>query len=658
MFLFFEAASLLQASQNDFNGDQIPDILWRNAVTGQVNLWLMKADGDHAGDKPLRENPDWTIAGTHDFNRDGIADILWRSTDTGQVVLWFMKNDGTRLGYKRLRTDLDWTVAGSDDFNGDQIPDILWRNAVTGQVNLWLMKADGDHAGDKPLRENPDWTIAGTHDFNRDGIADILWRSTDTGQVVLWFMKNDGTRLGYKRLRTDLDLAIISQYSVYGLKLPHEMKSVKLVEDGIFTMSPSGSYPAYRYKGTFDRTYFGYYSSNHCISLAYWNHSQNQPGNPVILWEDWGWNSGGTLLGDDHANPSVIVLEKQVGGHIEHNGKLLVAAAEHGSDKTGKGRLELRRSKLPESIDSWENTISLRSTKATYPRLMELADGRIWLLCRLQRFVANATNTFYFWESIDAGTTWSEPKLLVDINPGTHESIYVTVNKNAAGSKLHFTFNSYIYDNPSPGLRRYKNIYYICYDVPLDQWEKSDGQIVSQPLTLDKLDVVYQSDDTPGLEDWTYLSDIKVDARGNPVLVSINSQDRGSRDRFDPNIKDFVLYHFRQDGEWRTETVCETARFFYPNMATLHGKYLNMVFASPPDENGYGKDLVGFVRKGDTWEQYMIIKSPETVDGHSARPFYALNSQDESLIFWNFITYYEGSPYVNWTSSIFGCLIK
>ncbi len=83
-----------------------------------------------------------------------------------------------------------------------------------------------------------------------------------------------------------------------------------------------------------------------------------------------------------------------------------------------------------------------------------------------------------------------------------------------------------------------------------------------------------------------------------------------------------------------------------------------MVFASPPDENGSGKDLVGFTREGGTWERYMIIKSPETVDGHSARPFYALNSQDESFIFWNFITYYEGSPYVNWTSSIFGCLIK
>ena len=105
LFLFFEAASLLQASQNDFNGDQIPDILWRNAVTGRVDLWSMKADGDHTGDKTLRKNPDWTIAGTHDFNRDGIADILWRSTDTAQVVLWFMNSDGTRLGYKRLRTD-------------------------------------------------------------------------------------------------------------------------------------------------------------------------------------------------------------------------------------------------------------------------------------------------------------------------------------------------------------------------------------------------------------------------------------------------------------------------------------------------------------------------------------------------------------------------
>jgi hypothetical protein len=110
------------AGSDDFNGDQIPDILWRNAVTGQVNLWLMKADGDHAGDKPLRENPDWTIAGTHDFNRDGIADILWRSTDTGQVVLWFMKNDGTRLGTNDSEPIWTWQSSVNIRFTASSFP--------------------------------------------------------------------------------------------------------------------------------------------------------------------------------------------------------------------------------------------------------------------------------------------------------------------------------------------------------------------------------------------------------------------------------------------------------------------------------------------------------------------------------------------------------
>lgn len=176
----------------DFNHDGTSDIIWRSAVTGQVDQWQMQ-DGNWSRSIDLGANKgtDWQLAGIGDFNNDGTSDVLWRNTATSQVDQWQMLNgnwsNSIDLGANK---GADWLLAGVGDFNGDGTDDVLWRNLSTGQVDEWIM-LNGNWSRSVDLGSRaPTWTVAGIGDFGGDGTDDVLWRNASTAQVDEWQMKN------------------------------------------------------------------------------------------------------------------------------------------------------------------------------------------------------------------------------------------------------------------------------------------------------------------------------------------------------------------------------------------------------------------------------------------------------------------------------------
>ena len=78
----------------------------------------------------------------NDFNGDGMSDIVWRN-DAGFTQIWNM-DDTTILGADSLgEVPTNWNVAATGDFNGDGNADLLWRNDA-GVTQIWEMNGARD----------------------------------------------------------------------------------------------------------------------------------------------------------------------------------------------------------------------------------------------------------------------------------------------------------------------------------------------------------------------------------------------------------------------------------------------------------------------------------------------------------------------------------
>lgn len=124
----------------DFNGDNMPDLLFQEISTGDLALWFM--NGGLLVQPTYLSSPNpgvgWKAVACGDFDRDGHADILLQfdmpddDLDSAMLV-WYM-NGATRQNTQWLypyypngtqKGDALWRVAGLADFNSDWVSDNL-----------------------------------------------------------------------------------------------------------------------------------------------------------------------------------------------------------------------------------------------------------------------------------------------------------------------------------------------------------------------------------------------------------------------------------------------------------------------------------------------------------------------------------------------------
>ena len=172
---------------SDIDADGWSDILWRNALTGEVQAWRT---GDAALSFDIGEMADtaWEITATGDFDADGSSDLFWRNEADGRNMIW----PGGRIADFRPVTrlaDTEWSIAGIGDFNGDGAADLLWRHAGTGAGSIWP-SADSTRGYAITRIKDPNWQVVAVADFNGDGRSDLFWRNYSYGGNRIWLSAN------------------------------------------------------------------------------------------------------------------------------------------------------------------------------------------------------------------------------------------------------------------------------------------------------------------------------------------------------------------------------------------------------------------------------------------------------------------------------------
>jgi hypothetical protein len=132
------------ANAGDFNLDGLKDVIWYNPTSRMVSIALMSATAllSQGPAMPAPTGPGlWSSIGSPDFNGDRMADLLWYNALTQKMLIWLM------VGAERLLVGPEipappgggWSVAQSGDFNSDGLSDVLWENTVTHRFAIWLM---------------------------------------------------------------------------------------------------------------------------------------------------------------------------------------------------------------------------------------------------------------------------------------------------------------------------------------------------------------------------------------------------------------------------------------------------------------------------------------------------------------------------------------
>jgi hypothetical protein len=128
----------------DFNLDGMKDVVWYNPTSRHVCVGLMSAT------TLLSRGPElsgpaggglWSLIGGPDFDGDRLSDLLWFNAVTQRMQIWLMAGTEPRLAGAEIPVPPggNWSFAQSGDFNGDGMADVVWENTVTHRFAVWLM---------------------------------------------------------------------------------------------------------------------------------------------------------------------------------------------------------------------------------------------------------------------------------------------------------------------------------------------------------------------------------------------------------------------------------------------------------------------------------------------------------------------------------------
>ena len=197
------------AGVDDFDGDGWNDLVLRDQASGAIEFWLLNGTSrvsslPLAGTVPPPLN--WTLSATADFDGDQRPDLVWRNETSQRLVIWLMNANvkvGAVIPQPDHAEDANWEVVAAQDYDGDGFLDLLWYNRDSGNVVQWLMDAAVARLAGRFTNPtsavHSNWRVVAGADFDPGPAGpvvtpDLVWRNRDSGRYVVWFLDFAGNR--------------------------------------------------------------------------------------------------------------------------------------------------------------------------------------------------------------------------------------------------------------------------------------------------------------------------------------------------------------------------------------------------------------------------------------------------------------------------------
>src|SRR5262249_14401658 len=110
-----------------------------------ISVWLLRGTDfvERGPEMPGPAGEGWTALGAGDYNLDGMADVLWGNATTNRMAIWLMRGTCVLEQGPEIPGPAGegWVLTGYDgDANGDGMADVMWLNPTTRLVSVWLMR--------------------------------------------------------------------------------------------------------------------------------------------------------------------------------------------------------------------------------------------------------------------------------------------------------------------------------------------------------------------------------------------------------------------------------------------------------------------------------------------------------------------------------------
>jgi hypothetical protein len=291
-------------------------------------------------------------------------------------------------------------------------------------------------------------------------------------------------------------------------------------------------------------------AADHCCHTSYGNYNSNQKGQHFKGSTYWVFSGTGSDVLDphigrfDHATgavttrkianaPSDMVSKLDDHGNpvmlVDSRGYIHVVFGGHGAHR---GDQRYFRSARPEDITAFDAVNNIPN-QATYPNLLEMADGDLALF---YRGAANHRSDWYLIRSSTGGDSWTSPLAVLAGGRKRTDGKYFEgtywdgwygpdVMYPGVGGDLHFVFAYHAcaddYSHYEHGERRV-SIFHALRKAD-GSWRPMAGRSLSLPLTREVLEqhcTVVEAADKRGRDvDSTYPQGMTVDAAGHPHLL-------------------------------------------------------------------------------------------------------------------------------------------